>query len=405
VALNDFTSMAFRAFQQLSPMKIVHLAPIKGLLEKINGSVKEVKLAPEGISASVPNLAESQYRAGNEVGLISSFASARPVSEDIYWSSLENYSLFAILSNGPYKKFIKDFGTPDLLNIHDIYNLKQIIFSLHFFIHGVKVFVTPRGTFSEVALRRSKFKKIFFLLVYKIYVRFIYAFVALNEGESKQIKKVFPKKKIIIIGNGVDYNEERNNKLSNFFKTKVQHTLINIGFLGRFDIHIKGLDLLLNGYLEYQKKVDKIKIKISLLGEHRVREWDSKKFISEVKSKLPHPELLEVSGPYYGFSKWEELAKLDLLIQPSRTEGMPNTVLEAMSSGVPCVVTPNTNVAEMILEANAGWRIEATEKSILDFLLDIQTCDKTELLQLGKNAKKYTKENLTWDNIGKSSYL
>ena len=84
---------------------------------------------------------------------------------------------------------------------------------------------------------------------------------------------------------------------------------------------------------------------------------------------------------------------------------MPNTVLEAMSSGVPCVVTPNTNVAEMILEANAGWRIEATEKSILDFLLDIQTCDKTELLQLGKNAKKYTKENLTWDNIGKSSYL
>ena len=120
---------------------------------------------------------------------------------------------------------------------------------------------------------------------------------------------------------------------------------------------------------------------------------------------MPYPELLEVAGPFYGNSKWTELAKLDLLIQPSRTEGMPNTVLEAMSAGVPCAVTPNTNVGDLIIKAQAGWVVRATSKDFLDFFHSLESCSKNELLQLGGNAKKYAKENLTWDKIGKLKYF
>ena len=120
---------------------------------------------------------------------------------------------------------------------------------------------------------------------------------------------------------------------------------------------------------------------------------------------LPHPEMLDVSGPHYGLSKWEELAKLDILIQPSRTEGMPNTVLEAMSSGIPCAVSPSTNVGDLITEANAGWIVDSTEEDLLAFFIKAQDLDKKRLMEIGNNAKKYTKENLTWDNIGKLNYL
>ena len=237
------------------------------------------------------------------------------------------------------------------------------------------------------------------------FCQFIFSFIALNKNEKKQIQNIFPRNRIIIIGNGVEYDEKRNAKLESYFQDKSLRKDIKIGFLGRFDVYIKGLDILLNAYSEYQRSTNNINIRLSLLGEHRVREYDSREFIERIRRDLPYPELLEVAGPFYGNSKWTELAKLDLLIQPSRTEGMPNTVLEAMSAGVPCAVTPNTNVGDLIIKAQAGWVVRATSKDFLDFFHSLESCSKNELLQLGGNAKKYAKENLTWDKIGKLKYF
>ena len=385
-------------------MKILHLAPIKGERKSDGEDQDRTYRPPEGISVSVPKLALAQCNSGKKVGVISSYPSFSQSSE-IYWNDLSDYKISSFFSRRKYNHIINNFGLPDFLNIHDIYNLKQIFFSLHFVKKKVKIFVTPRGTFSEVALSRSKFKKKFFLYFYKIFAHFIFSFIALNKNEKDQIKKIFPHKKIIIIGNGVDYSESRNKLFLTHHEEKLSNEFIHIGFLGRFDIHIKGLDLLLKSYLAYQKKEKDIRIKLFLLGEHRVREFDSKKFIEDIMLDLPHPEMLDVSGPYYGLSKWEELAKLDILIQPSRTEGMPNTVLEAMSSGIPCAVSPSTNVGDLITEANAGWIVDSTEEDLLAFFIKAQDLDKKRLMEIGNNAKKYTKENLTWDNIGKINYL
>ena len=386
-------------------MKILHLAPIKGLKETHDKIDEVIQVPPEGISVSVPRLAEGQINSGHEVGIVSPYFSKSTLSSNVYWKSLANYNLLSFLFRGPYNEVIKDFGKPDILNVHDIYNLKQIIFSLHFLFSGTKLFITPRGTFSKTALSRSKYKKLVFLFFYKAYAFFIFSFIALNKNEKKQIQNIFPRNRIIIIGNGVEYDEKRNAKLESYFQDKSLRKDIKIGFLGRFDVYIKGLDILLNAYSEYQRSTNNINIRLSLLGEHRVREYDSREFIERIRRDLPYPELLEVAGPFYGNSKWTELAKLDLLIQPSRTEGMPNTVLEAMSAGVPCAVTPNTNVGDLIIKAQAGWVVRATSKDFLDFFHSLESCSKNELLQLGGNAKKYAKENLTWDKIGKLKYF
>ena len=46
--------------------------------------------------------------------------------------------------------------------------------------------------------------------------------------------------------------------------------------------------------------------------------------------------------------KFIEISKLDMLIQPSRSEGMPNTVLEAMSIGLPILATKYTNIVDIL---------------------------------------------------------
>ena len=175
-------------------MKILHIAPIK-FVKKFN--IDTESNSPEGISKSVPSLANAQKKNGNYVGVISSSKSEVAVSKDIYWNSLKNTysSIFLFL------RVLRDFGKPDLIHIHDIYSLRQIFFSMFFILINVKIFISPRGCFSEIALSRSKIKKKLFLIFFKIYALFIHSFIALNDGEKKQISKQFKNKRIITLNN------------------------------------------------------------------------------------------------------------------------------------------------------------------------------------------------------------
>jgi len=49
------------------------------------------------------------------------------------------------------------------------------------------------------------------------------------------------------------------------------------------------------------------------------------------------------------------LAAIDLLIQPSRFEGMPNAVMEAMAAGKPVVATAVDAVPTLITDGEDGW--------------------------------------------------
>ena len=138
-------------------MKILHIAPIK--FQKKSKFDMTGYFSPEGISNSVTSLAEAQMRNGKKVGIISSFKSEKVVSENIYWEELHDVlsSFFLFI------KTLKVFGKPDVIHIHDIYNLRQLFFSLFYIILGVKIFISPRGSFSEVALSRQNKKTVFFI--------------------------------------------------------------------------------------------------------------------------------------------------------------------------------------------------------------------------------------------------
>lgn len=85
----------------------------------------------------------------------------------------------------------------------------------------------------------------------------------------------------------------------------------------------------------------------------------------------------------------------DVYIQVSRTEAMGLSIAEALSYGVPALVTQTTTMGDIIQEYNAGWSCNANVNSIAETFE--KTINERDLyLEKSKNAVKLAKENYGW---------
>jgi glycosyltransferase involved in cell wall biosynthesis len=83
------------------------------------------------------------------------------------------------------------------------------------------------------------------------------------------------------------------------------------------------------------------------------------------------------------------LTAVDLYVQPSSTEGLSNSLLEAMSCGLPVIATGVGAAPEIIMHGENGWLIPAQDSnSMLDAVLRLLG-DKEMRSSLGGSARQY----------------
>jgi len=77
-------------------------------------------------------------------------------------------------------------------------------------------------------------------------------------------------------------------------------------------------------------------------------------------------------GPLDPNRKWDLLASADVFLLPSRAEGMPNALLEAMASGLPALATPVGSIPEMLSPAQLVpvGDVEALADKLLELAAD-----------------------------------
>jgi len=66
-----------------------------------------------------------------------------------------------------------------------------------------------------------------------------------------------------------------------------------------------------------------------------------------------NPELLDRRDPVSDIERYYRAA--DVFVLPSHGEGLPNVVLEAMASGVPCVASMVSGTADLVEDGVTGW--------------------------------------------------
>jgi glycosyltransferase involved in cell wall biosynthesis len=153
------------------------------------------------------------------------------------------------------------------------------------------------------------------------------------------------------------------------------------------------------GVIGFRKGLDRVR---------RIAEWADQRGISiefHFVGPIQDPESLEIlhhfRRPYilHGVKKGEALKELipqwDLYLLPSYEEGFPVSVLEAMSAGIPAIVSNDTGAKEAVLKDEGGVVLSTFAPEELDRRL-LPLCQKRDLrIQKGQEAKERIRNYFT----------
>lgn len=107
----------------------------------------------------------------------------------------------------------------------------------------------------------------------------------------------------------------------------------------------------------------------------------------------------EINFHLHGVLKGEELKAMlksfDLYMLPSYEEGLPFSVLEAMSTGLAAIVSTDTGACEVALDGSSGIHLTSFTDDEFDTQLAPLLKDPEMILTMGKAARDRIKQNYT----------
>ena len=194
--------------------------------------------------------------------------------------------------------------------------------------------------------------------------------ITIANGVLKNIPEETIKKinyKITNIYTGFDFSEFKilDKKLAKK-KLSISENKFVIGYLGSINDR-KGIDILIDAYLNLLKKHNNLELLIAGDVSHGYKEyWNKLKLkLKEEGGKFTYiPYCQNVSLVY---------SALDVFVLPSRSEGLPRVVIEAMAHKLPVVCTNVGGSSEIINDKVNGLLIEKNSVialyNALEFLL------------------------------------
>ena len=276
------------------------------------------------------------------------------------------------------------FNKPDLVIFNEVYKPSFIKLYKECLKNSIKYVIIPHGCLVEDSQKKHRFKKIIGnILLFNRFIRCASAIQFLNESEMKNSK--FKYKKSIIAGNGVDKPKYKNNGYNNK----------DLIYIGRYEIKHKGLDLLIKICKENRKWFIDNNVRIQLYGRDSGNEL--KKF-QKMISINNVGDILIVNGPVYDDDKKQVLKNSYAFIQTSRFEGQPMGIIEALSVGVPCIVTYGTYLGDFIENSFSGISCNFDSKELFKAIKYLINNPKIRD-KMSENSYKKTNNIFYWKNV------
>ena len=277
----------------------------------------------------------------------------------------------------------------DVLHLHGLWNYPSYAASRWNRARSGKLVISPHGMLDPWALRNSVLKKRLAGWMYEnANLRSAGAIRALCVAEADAIAALGLKVPIAIIPNGVTLPDAADLQAPAGANRK---TLL---FLGR--IHPKkGIAELIKAWTIAVKQSPVLNDDWQL----EIAGWDDGDHLSQLRTLAQESGLTNITfpGPLYGKAKDEALAGCGAFILPSRSEGMPMSVLEAWSYRKPVLMTAACNIPEGFA-AGAAFRVEREPDALAASWMEILD-QPPALAEAGRRGRQLAEEHFTWDRV------
>jgi len=154
---------------------------------------------------------------------------------------------------------------------------------------------------------------------------------------------------------------------------------------------LKKFDLIFVGRNSGQKNIDGLLTALKYLREQGVKVRTALVGVGKSMELKKKAEEMGLAISTFERVPMRELSTLmqesRIYILPSLYEGHPKTLLEAMSSGLPCIGTQVTGIKEEISHEKTGWLTDSDPKAIAAAIMKVLESQELQK-KLGENARK-----------------
>lgn len=286
-----------------------------------------------------------------------------------------------------FKQFISKF---DIVVFHGLYIMAYVKIGRVLDSLSLPYVIVPHGSMTKMSQKKKLIKKtIANILYFKRFITHAAAVQYLSQGEAEA--SAFYCKRSFIGTNGINEATQTRTYSTNNIK--------QISFIGRLDVFHKGLDFLIDAISRNRELLLEKGIKVSIYGNDIKGRGDQVRYLIK---KYCVEDIVSLNKEIFGDEKKDVLLKTDVFVLTSRFEGMPMGVLEALSYGIPCMVSEGTNLKDYIESYNAGWTCLNDSQSVSGMLC-YAIKDNNNLEEKSKNALKLIRNVFSWTVVSSNT--
>lgn len=173
------------------------------------------------------------------------------------------------------------------------------------------------------------------------------SFIVLSKKEKDAIKREYGTTNVEVLPNCVDLSDAKDFERDNY-----NDETLHILYLGRIEPN-KGVDYMLSAAEKLKKRG--VKFVLHIAGKDQCQDY----YIPRFKESLKKNFIYE--GIVTGTAKTELLKKCQVFLLPSFYEGLPMSLLEAMSFGEVPVVTNVGSIGEVVNDGENGLYVKVKD--------------------------------------------